>query len=314
MSRRKRRRLRVGRLVLLIVLLIAIITGLVSGIKGLIGLFDKDGKKEKDPIDVITNNSFSIKLLDYEVYEDKEDKLGFSFVVAQLEFSDDKAIDYDLSKMTTDEGYHLNDIASYQKKMTINDYDYDRLGTSVDISSDKKEFTCKVFIPYVKASDMVIITDAVSGSSFRIDIREKKADIDTIKHDSAPSEIKTADALIDVSDSFISTMMTHNGESYDCSMLSVYTYKLKVRSITSGLKIDSAVFVQKGSSDQIKAFDASYSSVKIENIIGKALKEGDEYALFFEVFDDPEEKPYYEGTITLYFSDGTSATIDARFN
>ena len=131
MSRRKRRRLRVGRLVLLIVLLIAIITGLVFGIKGLIGLFDKDGKKEKDPIDVITNNSFSIKLLDYEVYEDKEDKLGFSFVVAQLEFSDDKAINYDLSKMTTDEGYYLNDIASYQKKMTINDYDYESNGAAI---------------------------------------------------------------------------------------------------------------------------------------------------------------------------------------
>lgn len=311
---KRRRKLRVGRVILLFVLLIAIIAGLVLSIKGIIGLISKDGKKDNPPIDVITNNTFSINLLDYEVYEDKNEELGFNFVVAELEFKDEKAISYDLANLITDEGYRLNDVASYQKKMNVNSYDYDSLKTSVDIVSDKKDATFKVFVPYVKASDMVILTDMQSGSSFKIDITKKKADIDTLKHVPSPSEIVTKDVDIEVSDNFISTMMTHDGESYDCSMLSVYTYKLKVRSITDGLKIDSAVFTQSSTGEKWDALDASYSSVKIENIIRKQLKAGDEYALFFEVYSNDEDKPRYEGTITLNFSDGSSAIIDATLN
>lgn len=306
----KRRKIRFDRLLLIILLAVLIILALFFGIKGLIGLLNKDDKPSDKPNPVIpVSQTIEINLGNYEVYEDKDDKLGFNFVVAELNFKDDKAIAYDLSNLITDETIKLNDIYSYQKKMNINSYDYNLLNTTVDIISNENELKAKVFIPYTKAKDLLTITDSISGKSIPIDLKANKADIDSIKYTSTSSEIKTQSYDLKVSNAYQASLMTHNGEEYDCSMLTIYAFDLTVNSIKEGTRIVSGEFVQDGTNEKYEAYDSSYSGKKA-NIIDRELKVGDTYSLYFEVYSNIDDKPRYEGKITIKFNDGSSAVIN----
>ena len=306
----KRRKIKFDRLLLIILLAVLIILALIFGIKGLIGLFNKEDKPNVNPTPVTpTSETIEINLGNYEVYEDKDDKLGFNFVVAELNFKDQKAITYDLSNLITDEAIKLNDIYSYQKKMNINSYDYNLLNTTIDIISNENELKAKVFIPYTKAKDLLTITDSISGKSIPIDLKVNKADINTIKYESSSSEIKTQSYDLKVSNAYQASMMTHNGEEYDSSMLAVYAFDLTVNSIKEGTRIVSAEFNQDGVVDPYEALDSSFSGKKA-NIIDKELKVGDTYSLYFEVFSNIDDKPRYEGKITIKFNDGSSAVIN----
>ena len=291
---------------------IILLVALVFGFKALISLFDGEDRKDDEVLPA--KEGLNIEINDYKVYFDDKDELGFDFVVADMSFSDRKAFSYDLANMMTDEGLKLNDIFAYQKKLDINSYDFSALGTTTDISSEPGVFRCKVFVPLSQKRNLLTLTEGQSGKTFAIDLTKNHADIMDLKRSSTPSEIRTSDYDIDVSDNYISTMMTHQGEEYDCSMLSVYTFRLKVVAVKEGISIESAVFDQTSTGEKWDALDASYSSYKIDNIIGKTLSVGDEYALFFEVYSNADEKPEYEGKITLTFSDGSKAVIDAKLN
>ena len=306
----KRRKLKFDRLLLIILLAVLIVVGLVFGIKGLIGLLNKEDKPDNNGGPVIpVSKTIEISLGNYEVYEDKDDKLGFNFVVAELDFKDEKAIAYDLSNLITEEKIKLNDIYSYQKKMNINSYDYNLLNTTVDIISNENELKAKVFIPYTKAKDLLTITDSISGKSIPIDLKVNKADINSIKYESSSSEIKTQSYDLKVSNAYQASLMTHNGEEYDCSVLTIYAFDLTVNSIKEGTRVVSAEFVQDGTNEKYEAYDSSYSGKKA-NIIDKELKVGNTYSLYFEVFSNIDEKPRYEGKITIKFNDGSSAVIN----
>ena len=54
---------------------------------------------------------------------------------------------------------------------------------------------------------------------------------------------------------------------------------------------------------EYEALDESYKSYKIDNIIGKTLKSGDEYALFFELYRNGNEEINYDGVLRIKFSD-----------
>ncbi len=313
---KKKRKLRVDRLVLMILLSILLVIILIFAVKALFDLFSDDKPISNNPeiVEPINNSKLIVELLDYKVYEDSQNELGFNFVVAKLKFSDENNINYDLNNLLTDEMIKLNDILDYQKKMKINSYDYEKLDTTIDIKSDDNELEANIFIPYSKQKDILIITEKISGNSFSIDLSKNKEDINSIKYVSTSEEIKTASYEFKVSDNYISTMMKHNGEPYDSSMLSVYTYNLTVEQINDGIKIVDAKFKQASTGSTWSALDASYSSSKIENIINKDLHVGDKYALFFEVYSNDNEKPTYDGDITIYFSDNSSVTIKATLN
>ena len=311
----KKRKIRYDRIVLLVLLTILLVIGLYFCVGYLIGLFDNDNKdyNKEDEIPVV-NNGIKIDLINYDIYEDKENMLGFNFIVAELEFKDENNIDYDLANLITDETIKLNDINDYLKILNINSYNYNLLNTTLDIKADTNEYKTKIFIPYKNNKDLVIVTDKLSGNSFSINTTVNKKDIDDIKYSSKDDEISTASYSFKISNNYISTMMTHNGESYDSSMLSVYTFDLTVLDIAKDIRITNAYFKQNSTGEMWQALDSSYSSLKIDNILNRDLKVGDNFALFFEVYSNNNEKPAYEGKITLEFNDNSSVTIDTILN
>lgn len=311
----KKRKVRYDRLLLLILIAIVLVIIIVLGIMKIVKSSDTSINTNTDAPtnETIVTDGVSIELLSYKTYLDIDDTLGFNFAVAELKFSANQAISYDLNNLITNQSIKLNDILNYKKTIEVKDFNYTSLGTTVDITSDQNEYTCKVFVPYT-GNDNITLTDTISGKSFMIDTSKNQDNIDSIKNKNTSNDINTADYNLTVSSSYVSDMMTRNGESYNSSMLCIYTFNIKVVSISDGIKITSASYAKDGEVEPYEALDDSYNSVKIDNILGKTLNIGDEYALFFQVFTDPDETQDFSGKLTLNFSDGSSTTIDTVLN
>ena len=311
----KKRKVRYDRLLLLILIAIVLVFIIVLGIIKIVRSSDTSINKTTDTPtnETIVADDVSIELLSYKTYLDIDNTLGFNFVVAELKFSSNEAISYDLNNLITNQSIKLNDILNYKKTIEVKDFNYTSLNTTVDIVSDQNEYTCKVFIPYT-GSDNITLTDTISGKSFMIDTSKNQDNIDSIQNKNTSNEINTSDYNLTVSSSYISDMMTRNGESYNSSMLCIYTFNIKVVSITDGIKVTSASYTKNSDGENYGALDDTFNSVKINNILNKTLSVGDEYALFFEVYSNPYETQDFAGKLTLNFSDGSSTTIDTVLN
>lgn len=307
----KKRKVRYDRIILLVLIAIALIIALVLGVKMLLRKTDVDDKPNNNN-QIVESNNTSIELVSYDVYKDKDNLLGFNFVVAELKFVNEKGINYDFSNLVTGENIKLSDVSIYQKKFNLQELDFSLLNTVNGVITSDKEYSCKIFIPYTK--DSLILTDTVSGKSFTIDVSKNEKDLVSLKYQSNESNISSSNYNLSVSNSYVSDMMTRNGQDYNSSMLCIYTFDIEVKSIGDNVKLTSAVYKKNGDNEDYEALDASYASRKIDNIIDKVLKVGDKYALFFEVFTDPNDKQDYSGTITFNFSDGSSKTIDTVLN
>ncbi len=310
----KKRKIRYDRLILLILIALVLIAIIVMGIIKITQSIDSNDKITIIPTDeTIESDGISIELVSYKTYLDIDDTLGFNFVVAELKFSSNEAISYDLNNLITNQSIKLNDILNYKKTIEVKDFNFTSLNTTVDIVSDQNEYTCKVFIPYT-GSDNITLTDTISGKSFMIDTSKNQDNIDSIQNKNTSNEINTSDYNLTVSSSYISDMMTRNGESYNSSMLCIYTFNIKVVSITDGIKVTSASYTKNSDGENYGALDDTFNSVKINNILNKTLSVGDEYALFFQVYSNPDEVQDFTGKLTLNFSDGSSTTIDTVLN
>lgn len=314
----KRRKINYARLVLLILIAIALIAVIVLGIQYILKDDSSDTNNNgSNTTEVISEGDTKIELSDYTVYEDKNSDLGFNFIVATLKFSSENEISYDLANLKTNEGYVLNNSLNYSKEIRMAGYDFDSLNTVTSIVSSEKEYSANVFIMY-KEGNSITLTDSVSNSSMYIDLTSHKGDIDTLKKQDNSTEIISNDYDISVANNYIASNMYHNGESYDSSMLNVYVFEMTVNSVSNNIKITNASFKQTSTGEVWEALDSSYSTSKsgkmIENILDKTLSNGDTYALFFEVYGNPDEEINYEGTITLEFSDGSSKVVDTKFN
>ena len=310
----KKRKIRYDRLILLVLIALVLIAIIVMGIIKITQSIDSNDKNTITPTDeIIESDDISIELVSYKTYLDIDNTLGFNFVVAELKFSSNEAISYDLNNLITNQSIKLNDILNYKKTIEVKDFNYTSLNTTVDIVSDQNEYTCKVFIPYT-GSDNITLTDTISGKSFMIDTSKNQDNIDSIQNKNTSNEINTSDYNLTVSSSYISDMMTRNGESYNSSMLCIYTFNIKVVSITDGIKITSASYTKNSDGENYGALDDTFNSVKINNILNKTLSVGDEYALFFQVYSNPDEVQDFTGKLTLNFSDGSSTTIDTVLN
>lgn len=307
----KKRRIRYDRIVLLVLIGIALIIALVLGTMLLLKN-DNTNTVTPDNNEVIDSKDSNIELLSYDVYKDVDDSLGFNFVVVELLFKNDNGVNYDLSNLTTNEDVKLSDTYMYEKKIELEGYDFSLLNVINDVSSSEKEFTCKVFAPFT--GDSLILTDLISDNTITIDTSKNEKDLSLLKINSSSTNLSSANYDLSISNSYVSDMMTRNGEDYNSSMLSIYTFDIEVKSIGDNIKLTSAVYKKKSDGESYEALDASFASRKIDNIIDKDLKVDDKYALFFEVFTDPNDKQDFSGTITFNFSDGSSKAIETVLN
>lgn len=308
---RKKRKLNFVRLLLVLLVVCALIVCIIFGVKFIVGKINSQ-KQETTQVPVKTNSDsnedVSIKVVDYKVYLDSNEELGFNFVLADLEFtSKNTPIYYDLSNLSTSERINLGNIESYEAKIQAIGIELRKLNYVKDIrSNDSNTVTCKVLIPYEKIKGEL---NVYNGEVLKFDLNANNFAVETlkVKDDSKETVVASDEYNLSVFDSYISDMMFRNNEKAKYpSTVDIYTFEIKVNSIAKeNVYIEGATFIPNGSSNNHEALDKSYSSYKIDNIIGKSLKAGDKYALFFAVTNSRDTKESFDGKLLIKLSNRT---------
>lgn len=304
-----KRKIRYDRLALLVGIVISFLLVIFLGIKLLfLNGNDKNPSKTDDPVNSTpsgeTTNDVNFTLDDYNIYA--SDKLDFRFIVADMtvKSKDGKGIDFEMSKLETNELIQLNNIASYISKFQEAGYSIAKLNLADSIKSDSSEMKIRLFIPVTKRTDSLVLNNMLNSEQITFDLSKEAKDIEEFKNTSGEviSDGKSFD--IYVSNAYVSTSMYRDSQEYTYpSTIKVFTYKLNINKLEKeGISIEEAYFIPDGTDEKYKALDASFSSLKDDNIIGIPLKVNDTYALFFELYNPDENNITYNGKLQLKFS------------
>ncbi|MDO4197666.1 MAG: hypothetical protein Q4D13_01590 [Erysipelotrichaceae bacterium] len=305
---KKKNRVRIDRIIILVLTVVLFISLLLLGGVSLYRMLNKNNSTSTtdtvvytDPDPVNTVSDIKVELVDYENYVDDTDKLGFSFVVAELKFTSADAVSFDLGNLQTSQKIYLNSVSKYMSTLEEQGYKTSKLNVVNTVSYEKSVYQCRIFIPYTTADSALRIINAVDQSMITIDLDSKIHYVSELKLDTSQN-INVNNTSVNVSSCSISTMMLHNGEEYEvASTLRVFTFRINVNTLEGNVMITDAKFVKDGTSTEIPCMNSEYSSVKAENVLGKKLVLGENGALFFET-ECMDESPDYSGTLFIMFS------------
>lgn len=309
MTRRKRK-LNFFRLILVIVIIAALIACGFFGARYLMNKFanvDKpnNNPSEKTEIETSNNEETKIEVVDYIVYEDKDNELGFDFILADLKFTCVKdLISYDLNNLTSSEHIKLGSIQEYEDKIASIGIDLDKLNYTKKIKSDiANSITCKILIPVINTNRSEL--DVYNGEKLHFDLLTNLSTVETLKpyNENKETVVSSDNFNLLVYDSYLSDFIYVNGERVrKPDSIHVYTFEIVVQEMNkSGLHVESAIFVPAGTTQTLEAND-DWDSESVKNIFDKDLKTGDKYALFFS--NQKDELDSFKGKLIIEFSDG----------
>lgn len=302
MARKKKKRFGIFRILLIVLLVSIVIFVIVLVLKNGINLEKKEEENNiENNISENINNEVKISCNKYDVYFDDDDKLGFNFIIAELNFSSNNgSLFYDLSNITTSEKIKLDSADYYLSK--IKSFNYDVSGFNLldsQFSSDGGNVRGNVFIPFLENYNEVCI---YNGEVIKFDLSKNKHNINELLYDIQTEDIKTDKYDIIVSNSYLeNTFITSDtGEEFPCPLALVFELYVKELS-NNNIYIESAKFIPDGalSGFSLDMIDDHVDSYKIKNVINKKLKSGDKYGLFFQVSEQTNTK----GKIMIKFSD-----------
>ena len=307
----RRKKVRIDRVIILILAAILVLGVLGFGIYKTVGLlFTENNESHKEEHthenehheDVPTTDNIKIELIDYDVYKDDTDKLGFNFAVVELKFEANDPINFDLSNLETSEKISLSSVDKYLKQLQEEGYKTNKLEIVDYVSSSEKSTTVKIFVPIISSANAIQIYNLNNPTiNISLDLDENNLNITSLKFDTThPIDVDNTSVV--VSSSSISTMMMHNDEEYNIpSTIKIFTFKIMVNDVEDNVCIEEAHFIKDGDDTPIPCMSSEYNSVKVANIIGKPLVKGENGALFFETYC-VEDNPSKSGILILKFS------------
>lgn len=299
----KKRKVRVDRIIILILTLILVLGILGFGVYKLFGLFFNDDKKENNtPTVVVTTDGVNVSLIDYRVYKDDTNDLGFNFIIAELGFKANEPISFEFKNLQTSEKIYLDDVSKYINKLDMEGYNVSKLELSNSgVSSSDNQTTAKVLIPFNTDADNLSVYNALNASKLEFDLTKNNYLVTSLKLSDSNTEIEVGTTKVSITNAYISDFMLHNNEPIELgSYTKIYSFEITVFEAEEGSKITDALFILKGSDDEIKCWGHEYQSIDMENLIDKELKAGTKGGLFFEVNSD--ENVVAEGTLLIKFS------------
>ena len=303
----KKRRVRADRIIILF-LGAALLIGLLGfGIYKVMNVFINRSENPKEeivnPQPIETSKDVKVELVNpdsYQVFISDNNEIDFNFIIAELKFSGNEAISFDLGNLRTSEKIYLNDVSKYLNTLNEKGYKAAKLGIVNTVVSQEKEYTCKIFIPFKTNSYSLRLLNSKDASMIEFDLNKHISDISALKFDTQ-QQIEVGNTNVTVSSCYVSEMMLHNGETYNASALTVFTFKINVNKVEGNVMITDAQFVRSNTDEVISCLDQTYESLRDNNCLGKKLVTGDNGALFFET-SAKEENPDFSGYLMLMFS------------
>ncbi len=301
----KRRKLRIDRILTLMLISVSLIGIFVFGGKKIYLLLKErmNDNEIVDPVPVTTDENVKLSLQNYQIYKDDSNELGFSFIVAQFNFTGENGISFDLGNLQTSEKIMLNNTAKYLNELEEKGYKISKLNIVNNVVSVENSYVCNLFIPYKTDNDSLRVMNSIDTTWIEFDLNKNINDLSSLKFETEQS-IEVGNADITVSSCSISTMMLHNDEEYQIpSTLNIYTFRINVNKLEENLVIEDARFVRKSNDEVIPCLSDEYESVKVKNCLNKKLELGENGALFFET-EAAGSEPDYSGCLMLKFSNG----------
>ena len=305
----KNSKVRVDRVIILVLVAILVLGVLGFGIYSLFGLLFKDkpnNNNNNNPIVnpvVDTTNGVKVSLVDYTIYEDDTNDLGFNFIIAELSFTANNPVSFEFKNLQTSEKVILNNVSEYINKMELAGYKFDELQiNTTGVSSQENKINAKLFIPFKTDAYSLCVYNAVDASKIEFNLSENNKPATSLKLEDTEQVIEVQGAKVEVSNSYISSSMYHNDIEYTLgSTQKIFTFRINAHDIEQGVKIVKAQFLKKGESEPIDCLSSGYCSEKDDNAIDQVLNEGDNGALFFEMRTN-EIKPDFSGILLITFS------------
>lgn len=299
-----KKKYRVDRIIILILSFILICGVFGFGLYKLFGFIFNDDKTSEIKVPEVkeTTEDINISLLDYNVYIDDTDELGFSFIIANIKLDASSPVSFELSKLQTSEKINLGDISEYTKKMELNGYSLSTLDIATSgIVSTENSIEAKIFIPFETDSSSLSVYNSLNASKLEFDLNKNRLMATNFKLKDNNTQIEVGSNCVNITNAYISDFMLHNDQQYEIgSSTRMYTFEITVVEALEDAKISEATFIEKGTSDSIPCKSQEYRAIDMENIVNKDLTPGTKGGLFFEVYSD--DNFVHEGTLLIKFT------------
>ena len=308
-----KRKVRADRIIIITLVIVLLVSLLGFGVYKLLDFifFNNSGNNRQsgndntpivnpEPIETIDDVTVTLNNDNYQVFISDDPEIDFNFIVAELKFVGSEPISFDLGNLRTSEKIYLNDVSKYMNKLNERGYKLNKLGVVNTVVSNEKEYVCKIFIPYTTNNYSLRLLNSQDASMIEFDLETHITDITSIKTDTE-QEVVVGNTNVTVSSCFVSDIMLHNGEEFNASAQTYYTFRINVNKVEGNVMITDAQFVRNSTDEVLNCLSSDYSALNISNCLGKKLVEGDNGALFFEG-SSKEENPDFSGYLMLMFS------------
>ena len=301
-----KKKVRIDRVIILSLVVVLVLGAFGFGLYKLFShIFDDSNEPSPIVPPIVTTDDVTVTLNNYTNYIDDTKELGFNFIIAELEFSADKPVQFELKNLQTSEKISLDNIQSYLNKLELAGYDLNKLQINVTgPSSTENIFKGNFFIPYTTDSSSLSVYNSKNAKRIEFNL-SNKIPATSLKINDKPEDgqvIEVDGANITVMDSYVSSTLYHNDE--ECilgSTQKIFTFRISGENVGENVKIVRAQVLRNGESQAFDCLNEDYSTEKDDNALNKILVNGDNGALFFEIRTN-EIKPDFSGVLLITFS------------
>ena len=261
------------------------------------------GKIDK-PID--SSDDIHAALMDASYY-DTMNTFGFSFYIATLSITSDKAINVDLSHFTTSEGIKLNEVDQYVKTLEEKQFFLGKENVVYQLISLDNSSLFNVFVPVTKDANISLSCDL--DMEFKAEFNAKMNpgsvndlfyEANDIISDGKTYQLKVSEAF-DATGLYFTKNVDGNIREYTvASTVSIFTFQLDVVSLFGDkIEIESATYISDNEDQIFNALGSEIQCEKYVNIIGQMIDDSGKGYLFFEALNSYEHEVFYSGQLHL---------------
>ena len=255
-------------------------------------------KKENENSD-IPKSDVLLSLISYELYEINE--LDVRFIIANINFSSDKAINFNLEDLVYSNNKSAKDNLKFVENLEKNYYFLANKNVVFNINSDNNHYKANVLFILNKDDKSFNVT--YKDQKITFDLNKDKADARFLKRDLSEDKIlsdkQNYELIVSKSYDLGQGFLTKDGLEYNLSsQLKLKVFLVEVKALANfDIKVEEAWIEINGL--KYHALDETYMSEKFTNIISRNIKQQENGALFFEL-----EKDHKEGKVDLFIKLG----------
>ena len=258
-----------------------------------------DNNKKENENSPIPQSDVLLSLISYELYEINE--LDVRFIIANINFSSDKAINFNLEDLVYSNNKSAKDNLKFVENLEKNYYFLANKNVVFNINSDNNHYKANVLFILNKDDKSFNVT--YKDQKITFDLNKDKADARFLKRDLSEDKIlsdkQNYELIVSKSYDLGQGFLTKDGLQYNLSsQLKLKVFLVEVKALANfDIKVEEAWIEINGL--KYHALDETYMSEKFTNIISRNIKQQENGALFFEL-----EKDHKESKVDLFIKLG----------